>query len=275
MSSVSAATGAPTYSRDFTQILVSELASRGLNYQIAVTHTGASTVLPSGNSLATIEEFVTLTDREVILRRSDVTITATKEATFINNVTLPFAGGSFAFKSGYVAVDALVNGASFRFASTHLDPLLTPLQPLQFAEVLAATGDAQRLIVVGDLNSAADGTSTPTYANALAAGLGDVWSELGVGLGFTCCQSAALDNPVSLLDTRIDYILFRGALDPLAADLFGDGVFRHVPPLYASDHAGLVAVFAINVVEPGTLLLVAAGGLGWWWGARRRRVTGH
>ena len=82
INAVSTITGATTYSRDFVQILISELASRGLNYELAVTHTDFSSTLPSGNSFATLEELVTLTDRDVILRRSDVTVTGTKSATF-------------------------------------------------------------------------------------------------------------------------------------------------------------------------------------------------
>ena len=201
-----------------------------------------------------------------------MTITGTKEATFVNDVTLPFAGGNFEFNRGYVAVDAKVGGVPFRFVSTHLDELESALQPLQLGEILAATGDAQRLFLVGDFNSAADGSSTPTYANALGAGFSDVWTELGVGSGLTCCQNAGLDNPTSLFDRRIDYILHRGSIiDPLAVGLVGDTPFRSEAPLYASDHAGLFATFSIEIPEPGTLVLLGAGSLGWWWAARRRR----
>jgi hypothetical protein len=272
INAISATTGALTYSRDFVQILVSELASRGLNYVVAATHTGFDSILPSGGTLLAPEEAVRLTDREVILRRSDVTVTGTKEATFVNDVTLLFAGGPFKFNRGYVAVDAAVGGIPFRFVSTHLDELESPLQPLQLGEILAATGDAQRLILVGDFNSAADGSSTPTYANALAAGFADVWAALGAGPGFTCCENPGLDNPTPLLDNRIDYILHRGAiLDALAVDLVGDIPFRSSAPFYASDHAGLIAIFAVDIPEPGMLVLLGAGIVGWGWAAQRRR----
>jgi endonuclease/exonuclease/phosphatase family metal-dependent hydrolase len=261
-------TGVPTYSRDFVQMLLSELSQRGLNYEAAVTHTGFMTTLPSGSPL---EEVVTLTDRDVILRRSDVTVTGKKDVAFVNDVSLNFVGGTFQAKRGYVAVDAVVGGIPFRFVSTHLDEFRTPKQALQLGEIVAGNSDAQRLILVGDFNSPADGSSTPTYANAIAAGFADVWTELGAGPGFTCCENAGLDNPAPLLDSRIDYILHRGSiLDALAVDLVGDIPFRSSAPFYASDHAGLIAIFAVDVPEPGTLVLLGASVLGWGWVTRRR-----
>jgi endonuclease/exonuclease/phosphatase family metal-dependent hydrolase len=272
LSSVSTITGATTYSRDFVQILLAELASRGLSYEVAASHTGADTTLPSGNGPGAIEELVHLTDRNVILRRTDVTITNATAPTFINDVSLNFSGGVFKFNSGYAAVDAIVDGVPLRFVTTHLDPLNTPLQPLQLAEILAATGNAQRLILTGDFNSAADGSTTPTYANALAAGFTDVWAAIGSGPGFTCCENASLDNPAPLLNERIDFIFERGTfIDPLSVDLLGETAFRNAAPFYASDHAGLSAVFAIAIMEPGSLWLLAAALAAF--GALRSRVT--
>jgi hypothetical protein len=83
--------------------------------------------------------------------------------------------------------------------------------------------------------------------------------------------NAGLDNPAPLLDSRIDYILHRGSIiDALAVDLVGDIPFRSSAPFYASDHAGLIAIFAVDVPEPGTLVLLGASVLGWGWVTRRR-----
>ena len=59
-----------------------------------------------------------------------------------------------------------------------------------------------------------------TYLDFLAAGYSDVWSELLPFLpGFTCCQSEADNSPVSALSQRIDLILTKGPVAPLAITL--------------------------------------------------------
>jgi hypothetical protein len=269
-------TGVPTYNRDFVQILNAELASRGLAYSVAVVNNNSSVTLPSGNNFASLEGFVTLTDRDVILRRNDVTINGVKSVDFINDLVVPSPAGPLASNRGYVSVDAVVDGASFRFVSTHLE-LPSPVQMLQLGEILAGNSDAARLILAGDLNSRSDGLDTPTYLNALAAGFGDIWASLGVGSGFTCCELPGLNNPVPLLDERIDYILYRGpGIDPLAVDILGETTFRGSAPLYVSDHAGLVATFSITAIpEPGTIALLGIAVLVLGWVRRRAGRVGR
>jgi hypothetical protein len=48
-----------------------------------------------------------------------------------------------------------------------------------------------------------------TYAEMLAAGFTDVALFAGA-VGLTCCQSPDLNNPVSQLSNRYDYIFERG-----------------------------------------------------------------
>jgi endonuclease/exonuclease/phosphatase family metal-dependent hydrolase len=96
--------------------------------------------------------------------------------------------------------------------------------------------------VVGDLNSAADGSSTTTYADFLAAGYSDAWTAGGTGAGLTCCHDDDLQNATTVLVKRIDYILFRGGLEVVSADVVGDDpAERTLAGLWASDHAGVVA----------------------------------
>ncbi len=54
--------------------------------------------------------------------------------------------------------------------------------------------------MVGDFNSAADGSSTPTYG-LLTARLRDAWSVRGPAPGYTCCQEPTLTNPTPQFST--------------------------------------------------------------------------
>jgi len=65
------------------------------------------------------------------------------------------------------------------------------------------------VVFIGDFNSKADGTGTPTYLKIIDAGFIDAWNIRGKGNGFTCCQAENLLNQVSSLDERLDLVLFR------------------------------------------------------------------
>ena len=79
------------------------------------------------------------------------------------------------------------------------------------------------MIWVGDLNSDADATTitgvvpdTETYGDIIAAGFHDSWAATRPGdLGYTCCEAGNLLNPTPTLNQRIDYVLTRGAINPL------------------------------------------------------------
>ena len=83
----------------------------------------------------------------------------------------------------------------------------------------------------------------------------DTWGEYQ-GPGWTCCQESntpplapgALNNPVSTLQTRIDLILSRGAArsDGYSAQLVGHTPFQMEPPIWPSDHAGVVTAIQLG-----------------------------
>ena len=79
------------------------------------------------------------------------------------------------------------------------------------------------LVLVGDLNSLADGSGM-TYNTLTGANgsLADVWIRSGRGAGLTCCQAADLRNVDSMLTQRSDFVLFRGGFTPLTARTVGD-----------------------------------------------------
>jgi len=121
--------GAPTGILDYTQTLVKALADQGLHY--------SATILQG--FLFALGGF-SVRDQDVVLARSDVPdfrVISTEAHTFANNLLLPTSAGPLSLDAGYVLVNANLDGASFQFVSTHLDPFHTPLQPLQANEIIA------------------------------------------------------------------------------------------------------------------------------------------
>lgn len=182
--------------------------------------------------------------------------------------------GALALERGYVAVDATVGGRDYRFVNTHLetrdpdpaDPLSRFFQAAQAAELVqalaASTPPGRRLILAGDINSSPDAAALPgplplpapfdagivsPYMQFADAGFVDIWTARPEpGDGFTCCQAGDLSNETSLLYKRIDMIFTRGAPASvggvgLVGDRPADRAPPPGPPLWPSDHAGLIA----------------------------------
>jgi endonuclease/exonuclease/phosphatase family metal-dependent hydrolase len=246
------ATAATTVALDYVQLLLDALAARGLAYEIVVQSINFDIELPSALGMD-----VRHTVRDVILapsfpRISDLKLSNAQAAHFAVNCVLPTNLGPITVRRGWVAVDAKTRGQSFRFVNTHLDgdcfPVTAAIQQAQAAEVLAGPGaTGLPLIIVGDLNSPADGTGT-TYNALMSAGLFDAWMLAGSGPGLSCCQADDLLNPTSLLDRRIDVVLFRGGFTALQAHIVGDNPADRTPSgLWPSDHAGFAAALVVPI----------------------------
>jgi endonuclease/exonuclease/phosphatase family metal-dependent hydrolase len=194
-----------------------------------------------------------LTDRDVLLARSGVIVDAVEERNYSTNLQAPLGGDGgqlLTVYRGWTAVDATVGAVTVRYVNTHLEPpehapQVQAAQALELQTALQATD--LPIILVGDLNSAADGSSTDTYARFIAAGYRDAWAAAGSGPGETCCHAVDLMNPASTLAKRIDYILFRGGLETSAANLVGDEITDITTAgLWPSDHAGVVATLRVR-----------------------------
>lgn len=241
------ATPATTVALDYVQILLDALAARGLHYEIVVQSIGFDAELPSALGFD-----VRHIDREVILARADLATADLKlsnpqAGNFVTNCTFPSAAlGPTTIRRGWVAVDAKIRGKSFRFVSTHLDgdclPFTSAIQQAQAAEILAGPAATDLpVVLVGDLNSPGDGTGV-TYNSVMAAGFVDAATEAGLADRLTCCQANDLLNAVSILDSRIDFVLFRGGFTVLGADVIGDEPVDRTPSgLWPADHAGVVS----------------------------------
>jgi len=241
------ATPATTVALDFVQILLDALAARGLHYEVVVQSIGFDAELPSALGFD-----VRHTDREVILARADLTTTDLKlsnaqAGNFVTNCTIPSATvGPITIRRGWVSVDVKIRGESLRFLSTHLDgdclPITSAIQEAQAVELLAGPGATDLpLVLVGDLNSPGDGNGV-TYNNVIAAGFADASVLAGLANTLTCCQDNNLQNPVSVLNRRIDFVLFRGDFTVLETVVVGDDPADRTPSgLWPSDHAGVVS----------------------------------
>jgi len=82
--------------------------------------------------------------------------------------------------------------------------------------------------------------SQPDFALVLTKQLRDAWSVRRQAAGYTCCQEPTLTDPTPLFSSRIDLILVHGA-KPLGVRRVGTRPYATTPPLWASDHAGVVA----------------------------------
>jgi endonuclease/exonuclease/phosphatase family metal-dependent hydrolase len=139
----------------------------------------------------------------------------------------------------WTQVDGALGGRPFRFVNTHLDPDSPAVQLQQAHELLAGPYATNRaLVAVGDFNSAADASSTGTYALLTGSGLTDAWGDAG---GFTCCQAELLDNGFSQLSERIDLVLTNSGARARETKVVGDRSQDRIAGLWPSDHAGVIA----------------------------------
>lgn len=250
-------TPATAVAYDFVQLLLDSLQARGVSYQVVSQVTGTVVELPVFTGAAPVPfDDVRFTDREVILARSGVAVSNPQGAVFAARVDLPIGGPGgppLSQRRGWASIDASVNGHTFRLISTHLEvQAVAPIQVMQGAELIAVA-DASPLpvVMIGDFNSAADGTQTPTYANIVRAGYEDVWNRLGEP-GYTCCQAEDLLNPTSDLDQRLDIIFvggFRtapqGSIGARIQVVGDHPVDRLASGLWPADHAGVVATLRL------------------------------
>jgi hypothetical protein len=154
------------------------------------------------------------------------------------------------FARGWASIDGTLDAKAFHFVTTHLEIGDFPaIQQAQAQEFLAGPARATgSVIAVGDFNSAADGSTTTSYADLTKHYLHDAWLLNPDNPGFSCCQSGTLTNPTSALTSRIDLVLTHAASPRRSAPpyLVGTSPFEVTAPLWASDHAGLIATIRLH-----------------------------
>jgi len=225
--------------------------------------------------------FVRVIDRDVILARGDITTSPVEMncarpepdgsgCNYTAIATVTSLAGPIAVERGFVAVDAWVNDAEYRFVNTHLevrfpseDPMSTGLQAAQATELnftLATNPSPEpdsRLIVAGDINSAPAhepvGPLHPPYrqfsqgltylGTEVFAPMVDVWLlRPGNSEGFTCCEAADLLNAPSENYERIDVVFAQPAPVKVKANVMdADTSDKTASGLWPSDHASVIA----------------------------------
>ncbi len=229
---------------DFLQILMDALASEGLDYQVAAQVENLDIEMPMFTDTG-IDD-VRLSDYDVILSRSDVVISRPVNANYMNALTIEMLG--LEIQRGYTAVDATIDGVTYRFVNTHLEAFAEENRVAQTQELVDILSDETLpIILLGDFNTRApNGTA---YQILLSAGYMDVWQMDSEGTGNTCCQDDDILNEVSDLTGRIDQIFVRNLELPasIMTHTVGDKPSERLASgLWPSDHAGVVAHLAFE-----------------------------
>ena len=225
---------------DFVSGLQADLVRLGTPYTVAASSNGFGGTLPVPEVGA-----VTLQDRDVILVRghdSRLSVSNPSSGTFKEALTVHVAGVPITVKRGWTAVDVNAGGRRFRVIATHLEAYGDSVRDAQAQELIGLVRDGTgAAVVLGDVNSPAEGTGSQTYDAVRRAGLGDAWAAVNGGAaGFTCCRSA--DVRSGTLDQRIDMIFTWGAFGVTRAWVVGSSPSdRTAGGLWPSDHAGVVA----------------------------------
>jgi endonuclease/exonuclease/phosphatase family metal-dependent hydrolase len=241
---------------DFLEILLEALEDRGLAYDVVVVQQEADLEAP------TLLGFdARLTMRDAILARAggELALSNPQSANYVNNLTLPIAGGLTTVTStrGWTAVDVVAKKRSFRFVNTHLEAFSNFFRSAQAFELLAGplAGTTLPVVLVGDLNSAPDDpvftepgspfNATNPYDILTAVGLTDTWALLHPqDPGNTCCNEADLLNPQPAMFQRLDHVMMRGGT-AYRSKVIGIRRDDRTPSgLWPSDHAGVVTATA-------------------------------
>lgn len=254
---------ATTVAYDFVGLLLDSLQARGLHYQLASADSTTDVEVPVFNPDNGAElpfDDVRLTDRDVVLVRSDVGTANPAHARYAAYLPLSLGGIESGLYEGWSAIDATVGGRTYRFVSTHLEiQQLEPLPVLQAQELIGLLQNESRpVIVVGDFNSDVYGrdstAASPSYGMMTEAGYHDAWLRGSASPasppGLTCCQSGDLANARTGFNQRVDFIFTRGlpagtpGVNTVVRQVVGDRPGdRTGTGLWPSDHAGVVATF--------------------------------
>jgi endonuclease/exonuclease/phosphatase family metal-dependent hydrolase len=233
-------TRATAVALDYVRELNKALAARKLRYRFAGISSATDAELPAGDPPALD---IRLNIRDALLVRVDKKIKVKRVRSGLYATTTPLFGGFVIAKRGWVMVDVTISGRTFRVIDTHLESFNDASQVAQGQELAAGPARTSLpTILLGDLNSRADGTGTPTYANLLATRFRDAWPQAHPNdIGLTCCHGDDLRELGGPFYSRVDYVLLKNGFRATAAGILGEDSQDRVSGLWPSDHAGVWA----------------------------------
>lgn len=241
--------GAENVEVDLLDHLTSELASRGLDFEVAVETTTNDVEVPAVLDGGDRELDVRLTDRIAVLVREGIETANAESARFDATLEIDLHGAAFALRRGFGSVDVTVDDRAVTAATTHLESVSGSVRRKQAGELLAALPTDGPVVLAGDLNSGPDRQSG-AY-DLLRESFEDAHEALRPEAdGATCCFDDDLRGSTDELSRRVDVVLYRGGLEAIDVGRVGvdrgsrvtagDGDAAHV---WTSDHAGVVASF--------------------------------
>ena len=225
---------------DYARELRRALAARKLRYRFVAIAPWTDAELPSGNP-PTMDIRLTVRDGLLVRRSKNLKVLSVHKTQYMT--TTPLFRGLVVAKRGYIYANVSLDGRRFRVATTHLESFDDASQVAQGQELGAfLSAGTMPTILLGDLNSRADGTGTPTHANLLGLGFRDAWTQAHPNAaGLSCCHGEDLRDPGGPFYSRIDYVLSKNGFRAVAAGIVGDKPGDRIDGLWPSDHAGVWA----------------------------------
>ena len=243
---------------DFLQILLDELARQGSPYR------AVSVIETFSRSLPSSTEWVRWTDRNAIIVRDDLTpaeltTASPMGAKFATPLPVQIAGTTIELTRGWASVDVRFQGAWLRVLDTHFEAFHPLVRQAQVGELATLTSSSPYpVILAGDINLYPEGQrpmDQTAWDLLTRAGFVDSWLESRSGLpAYTAGQPDDLNCTLaSTLDNTVDFVLHDtdGAVDAVrhSGDIVGEDpsdCTRTTPPLWPSDHAGVVVRLLID-----------------------------
>ena len=252
-------TNTGTVKYDFLELLLKALADRGVVYHEvdgATAHNFASPPIPYFKAPGVLGA-VSMADRDVILRRDDVSVENAHTGQYQHIISFPTPLGVLPVKRGWGSVDVTTAKTEFRFVNSHLEAFGIPGVDAEAAPRRSGRraarrpgrdrgGEALPTVYVGDYNSKAP--SAPAYSLLVSSVGADAWLKTNPSdPGYTCCFDAEVKDPTAKLDSRIDLVVIDDQVKATWAKVIGDEVRDMTSSgLWPSDHAGVVARLIIN-----------------------------